>query len=133
MIYGPNCKGNYQLLSKISRKTPVFPALHNQRSMLFIGNLCGFIQKCVDEERFGLFLPQNGQYVDTSEMVRKISAFHGRSIWFTRLFNPLLRLLNIGVMRKVFGSLVIDVEPNDICDIYDFSSSIVMTEGSNTR
>ena len=44
MIYGPGCKGNYPLLSKIACSLPFFPDVYNQRSMLFVGNLCSFLR-----------------------------------------------------------------------------------------
>lgn len=40
MIYGKSSKGNYQLLSKIAKKSPIFPNIENERSMLHIDNLC---------------------------------------------------------------------------------------------
>ncbi len=42
MIYGPQSKGNYPLLAKFAKKTPIFPTLKNQRSMLFLGNFLYF-------------------------------------------------------------------------------------------
>ena len=44
MIYGPNSKGNFPRLAKLAVKTPVFPAFHNKRSMLFIDNLSEFVK-----------------------------------------------------------------------------------------
>ena len=38
MIYGANCKGNYQTLRKIALKVPVFPKVKNSRSMIYIKN-----------------------------------------------------------------------------------------------
>ena len=40
MIYGPGCKGNFPKLMWLAQKTPVFPAWHNRRSMLYIDNRC---------------------------------------------------------------------------------------------
>ncbi|MDN6724070.1 MAG: NAD-dependent epimerase/dehydratase family protein, partial [Tetragenococcus halophilus] len=34
MIYGPKAVGNYAKLSKLAKKTPIFPKVNNQRSML---------------------------------------------------------------------------------------------------
>ncbi|PKH09210.1 NAD-dependent epimerase/dehydratase family protein, partial [Planomicrobium sp. MB-3u-38] len=39
MIYGPNCPGNYNSLSKLARKIPVFPKIDNKRSMIFVDHL----------------------------------------------------------------------------------------------
>ena len=45
MIYGPNSKGNFPRLVKLAQKTPLFPAWHNQRSMLYIDNLAEFVKQ----------------------------------------------------------------------------------------
>ncbi len=45
MIYGPGSKGNFPELVKLADKLPVFPAIKNQRSMLFIENLCMYLKK----------------------------------------------------------------------------------------
>lgn len=47
MIYGPNSKGDFQHLCKLSKITPVFPAIHNKRSMLYIDNLAEFVRQTI--------------------------------------------------------------------------------------
>ena len=73
MVYGKNCKGNYQTLRKFAIKSPIFPNYYNQRSMIYIGNLCEFVKEIIDKECGGLFFPQNSNYVQTSEMVSLIA------------------------------------------------------------
>ena len=110
MIYGPGCKGNYRLLEKAALKLPFFPDIKNERSMLFIDNLCTYLKYVVDGKVSGIHFPQNSEYVCTSRMVRQIGQVHGKNIRMTRVFNPLLRLLSgrIRGLDKVFGSLVYD-------------------------
>jgi len=40
MIYGKGSKGNYPLMAKLALKTPIFPYVKNERSMLYVENLC---------------------------------------------------------------------------------------------
>ena len=40
MIYGKESKGNYRTLATLVKKLPLFPDVENNRSMLFVGNLC---------------------------------------------------------------------------------------------
>ena len=112
MIYGPGCKGNYPLLVKAALKLPFFPDIKNERSMLFIDNLCAYVKAAVDGGLSGIHFPQNSEYVCTSQMVKEIALAHGRKIRLTRAFNPLLRLLSgkAGVVDKVFGNLVYSQE-----------------------
>ncbi|SDB81102.1 UDP-glucose 4-epimerase [Pelagirhabdus alkalitolerans] len=110
MIYGKGSKGNYPKLSKLARLTPVFPNIENQRSMLHVDNLTEFLRLVIDKQDNGLFFPQNKEYVKTSELVKQISKVHGKKVWLTRLFNPLIYLFinRVNTVNKVFGNLVYD-------------------------
>lgn len=116
MIYGEGCKGNYQMLKKIALKVPVFPDFPNERSMLYIRNLCEFVRSIIDEQKEGLFFPQDPEYVKTAEMVRTIAKKHGREVYLTRGFNWAIYLMGClpgkagGMINKAFGSLVYDKE-----------------------
>lgn len=108
MVYGPNCPGNYARLEKLALRSPVFPMVKNKRSMIHIDKLCQYVKEYIDDEVEGIFLPQDDEYVCTSEMVKMIAEVHGKKIVMTKLFNPLLRLLKVGLVDKVFGDLVYD-------------------------
>ncbi|SDX26840.1 NAD-dependent epimerase/dehydratase family protein [Paenibacillus sp. CF384] len=110
MIYGKGCKGNYVRLSKLAISTPIFPNVDNKRSMIYIDNLTEFLKSLIDSCSSGLFFPQNNEYINTSDMVRTIAEIHGKKIWMTRLFNPVIKVLNHGVITKIFGDLVYDHE-----------------------
>lgn len=112
MIYGKGCKGNYPLLAKFARKTPIFPDVKNQRSMLYIENLCEFVRLMVENEEQGIFFPQNESYSNTSELVRIIAGVNGKKVRLIKGFGWLLKLMShcIGLVNKVFGSLCYDIE-----------------------
>ncbi len=55
MIYGKGCKGNYPKLAKLALKLPFFPDIYNERSMLYIDNLCEFIRLMIYNEESGIF------------------------------------------------------------------------------
>ncbi|MDK2920264.1 MAG: hypothetical protein PWQ37_2997 [Candidatus Petromonas sp.] len=133
MVYGKGCKGNYPRLVKLALKTPIFPKIDNKRSMIYIDNLTEFVKQLIDNRSGGLFFPQNAEYVNTSEMVRLITEIHGKRVVMTKLFNPLLRLLNVSTLNKVFGDLVYDMNMSEYESDYricGFSESIKMTEGA---
>lgn len=106
MIYGKGCKGNYVRLEKFALNSPIFPKIENRRSMIEIEYLCEFVKKLIDQDSRGLFLPQNEEYVCTSDMVKAIAEAHGKRIYMTKLFNPLLKLLKVSTVNKVFGDLM---------------------------
>jgi UDP-glucose 4-epimerase len=131
MIYGKGCKGNYPRLAKLAKITPIFPDIDNKRSMIYIDNLSEFARLLIDNEDKGLFFPQNRDYVKTSEMVRLIGEAHGEKIIMTKLFNPLLKLLSISIVHKVFGDLVYSKDLsifNKNYNIFIFRETIRLTE-----
>lgn len=134
MIYGKGSKGNYPRLANMAKKTPVFPDIDNERSMLHIDNLCEFIKLMIDNKESGLFFPQNKEYVKTSEMVRLIADVHGKKIRLTKVFNPFIKLMyRIGTVNKVFGNMVYDKSMSEYdkgnYQLKDLRESILRTEG----
>ena len=111
MIYGKGSKGNYPLLAKLALKTPVFPDVKNQRSMLYVGNLCEFVRLMVENEESGTFWPQNAEYSNTGEMVKMIAAAHGKKLTLVKGFGWALKLMShlTGLVNKAFGSLCYDM------------------------
>lgn len=107
MIYGKGSKGNYPLLAKIVMKTPVFPMVNNQRSMLYIENLCEFVRLMVENDEQGTFWPQNSEYSNTSELVKLIAEAHGKKVRLVKGFGWALKIMSkvIGLVNKAFGSL----------------------------
>lgn len=133
MIYGKGSKGNYPKLAKLAKITPVFPDIDNERSMLHIDNLCEFLKIMVDNVEYGLFFPQNKEYVKTSYLVKKIAEVHGKKIWTTKKFNTMIkRLSRFGIVNKVFGNLVYDKPLSkygkDDYQIRNLTESIKQTE-----
>lgn len=134
MVYGKGCRGNYPRLVGLALKTPLFPKVDNKRSMIYIDNLSEFVKQLIDNRSGGLFFPQNAEYVNTSEMVRIIAEVHGKKIMMTKVFNPLLRLLNVSTVNKVFGDLVYEMSMSEYENDYrvcGFRESIKKTEQRN--
>ena len=136
MIYGPGSKGNFPNLIDLAKKTPVFPAYHNQRSMLYIDNLCEFVRLVIDNKESGVFWPQNIEYVDTCEVVKRIAKEAGHRVWITRVLNPFVFLGSIIVssINKLFGSLtyekILSEYFNNAYCLVDFDSSITKVIGA---
>lgn len=133
MIYGKKSKGNYPILAKMAKKTPIFPDFKNKRSMLYVENLCELISLIIINESDGLYLPQNKDFVQTSEMVKEISIIYNNKIWFIKLFNPIIKLFKkITIINKIFGDLYYDKDASKITfgeyQIYDLKASINKTE-----
>lgn len=126
MVYGKGCKGNYQRLRSFALKSPIFPDYPNKRSMVYIGNLCEFVKETIDSKKFGLFFPQNAEYVNTSRLVNAIAKENRRNIRMTKLFNPIIRIVPFVIIKKVFGDLFYDTRLS--LNKYDFKESVRMSE-----
>ena len=134
MIYGRDCKGNYRTLARLAEKLPVFPNIANQRSMLYIDNLCEFLRLLIQDEADGIFCPQNTEYVSTSRMVQEIAKTHGKHIHLVGGCAWALKLLShvTPLAGKAFGSLCYDKSLSDYPQNYNivgFEQSIAETEG----
>lgn len=134
MIYGKGCKGNYQLLVKISKVTPIFPYINNQRSMLYVENLCEFVRLMIENGEQGVFWPQNRELSNTSEFVKLIASVKNKKLVLVKGFNWLIKFMGLFSKRatKAFGNLVyessISKYKEDYC-LYTLEESIKKIEG----
>lgn len=148
MIYGKDSKGNYPTLAKLAKKLPVFPDAKNERSMLYIGNLCEFLSKMFlstvytgennEDVNSLIFMPQNSTYTKTSDMVKKIAEMGGHRIHIQKVLNPAVVLADhvpgkiCGLVDKAFGNNAYDerLSKYDGLDYqkYSLDDSIRLTE-----
>ncbi len=112
MVYGKDCKGNFQSVIKLVKKLPFFPKVNNRRSMLYIENLCSYVVFCIENQLGGLHLPQNPEYMNTSEMAGYIAKGLGKKLHLSRLlgFGVWLLLPFLKPAQKAFGSLTYEQE-----------------------
>lgn len=131
MVYGAGCKGNYQRLRSLALKTPIFPAVKNRRSMIFIDNLCDYIEWVIREDITGIRIPQNRDFVCTSEMVRLIARQHGKKMLFVKVPQFFIQAAPISTVKKVFGSLICDCPQDKENAVPDFAVTIRLSERGN--
>ncbi|MBQ5851950.1 MAG: sugar transferase, partial [Lachnospiraceae bacterium] len=143
MIYGKGSKGNYPTLAKLAKKLPVFPDVENQRSMLYVENLCEFLCQVMLVGKGGIFFPQNEEYTKTADIVAEISKVVGKKVIIVKILNPLVWLGAKmpgkvgGLVNKAFGNSCylysiscyegIDYKKSDL------KHSILRTEGKKTE
>lgn len=92
-------------------KSPVFPLINNKRSMIFIDNLSEFIRLIVDNQDYGLFFPQNREYVNTSDLVKLIAKYNSKNIYLSKELAFVVKLFGkrVPIINKVFGNLIFDL------------------------
>lgn len=108
MVYGKGCKGNFQTIIKIVETSPVFPQIKNERSMIYIDNLCSFVEMCIDKMLCGIYFPQNKEYVRTIDIAKIIATKLGKKLYFSYLLGGCVLAFRpfISVIRKGFGTLI---------------------------
>lgn len=134
MVYGKDCKGNYQTLRRFALKSPFFPEYKNQRSMIYIDNLSDFIINIIRNCKSGVFFPQNSEYVCTAEMIKDIADCHKKKIMLLKglgIFVKLALQLKIGIIEKVFGDLIYRRTSHIDANQLSFFDSISQSELDN--
>ena len=101
LVYGPGVKANFlRLLRTVARGWPLpLAAIHNRRSLLYLGNFVDAIRVCVEHPAAAgqTFLLDDGQPVSTPELVRAVARAMGRPA----------RLLAVPVdMLEIVGTLL---------------------------
>lgn len=114
MIYGKDSKGNYRTLAKLAKKLPIFPDVDNERSMLYIENLCEFLCQVMLLKPYHrnsvVLLPQNGEWTKTSDMVKVIAQASGKKITELQCLAPAVKIGSKmpgkigGLVNKAFGN-----------------------------
>ena len=114
LIYSEYARDNFPRLVNFAKKMPIFPKLENKQSMVYVDNLCELIKLIIENNKGGIYYPQQECYIETSKIVKDIADAVGNKMWQTRIFNPALRLLSkvpqLGFIHKAFGSIAYDME-----------------------
>ena len=135
MIYGKGSKGNYSSLANIAKKLPFFPDVDNERSMLYIENLCEFLVQVMVKNAGGIFWPQNAEYSRTSQIVKMIAEASGHNLKVSKAWNWIVAVAAhmpgkiSGMANKAFGNMIYDQSISQ----YDFMYQVVDLEESIRR
>jgi UDP-glucose 4-epimerase len=120
LIYSEYARDNFPRLVNFAKKMPIFPKLKNKQSMVYVDNLCELIKLIIENNKGGIYYPQQECYIEISKIVKDIADAVGNKMWQTRIFNPALRLLSkvpqLGFIHKAFGSIAYDMEMSNHFD-----------------
>lgn len=112
VVYGPDVKGNIKSLIKLIKKVPILPfkSIKNQRSMVYVGNLCAMINTIIEQKKSGIFLASDDENTSTTELIQTIATAMNRKIVLLNIpgFKPLLQALKPIFYQRLYGNLIID-------------------------
>ena len=118
LVYGPGAPGNLdRLIRALHRGLPLpFGAVHNQRSLVALGNLVNLIETCLDHPAAAnqTFLASDGEDISTTALLKHLAAALGKP---ARLIPVPVALLNAAarlvgkpeIVQQLCGSLQLDI------------------------
>ena len=117
LVYGPRVKANFLRLMKMVQKGWPLPlgAIHNKRSLLYLGNFVDAIRLCVEHPAAAgqTFLLDDGQPVSTPELICALAQAMGRPARLLAVPVGLLELAGAllgkrAAVARLTGSLHVD-------------------------
>jgi UDP-glucose 4-epimerase len=97
--------------------------------MLFVENLSLFVKNIIDQQKKGIFFPQNDEYVQTSKLIEQIAKYTNNEITFINHLSIFVKILGyfpgkVGKLtNKAFGNLVYDISDDKLTFI-DLEESV---------
>jgi len=112
IVYGYGVKANIKNLVSLVEKVPVLPfsKINNNRSMVYIGNLCNLLNKIIETQSNGIFLASDDKPLSTTNLIQLIAKELDKKIWLISipLFPSLLKLLKPSFYMRLYKSLEVD-------------------------
>lgn len=134
LIYSESARDNFPRLVNFAKNMPIFPKLKNQQSMVYVDNLCELIHLIIENNKGGIYYPQQECYIETSKIVKDIADAVGNKMWQTKILNPVLKLFSkwekLAFIHKAFGSITYDMS---ISNHFDGKYRVVSYEESIRR
>lgn len=112
IVYGAGVKANIKNLIKLIQKVPVLPFgnTKNQRSMVYVGNLCALLETILEQKTSGIFLACDDSSLSTTQLIGEIAAALGKKCYLSDipLFENMLKYLKPTFHQRLFGNLIVD-------------------------
>lgn len=109
LVYGTGVKGNMANLIRLIHALPVLPlgGINNKRSMLYIGNLVGFLKRVIDVKPPGVLISSDTKTISTTEIIRLISKAERKKIiliTFPNFVYKIIGLVKPKIIHRLFSS-----------------------------
>ncbi len=121
LVYGPGVKANFEAMTRWVLKGVPLPlgALHNQRSLVALGNLTDFIAACLRHPAAAnqIFLVSDGEDLTVTNLLQRTAAAVGRQARLLPVPMVVLRILGqlLGkepAIRRLCDTLQVDITKN---------------------
>ncbi|MGP5091378.1 NAD-dependent epimerase/dehydratase family protein [Staphylococcus equorum] len=108
MIFGKGGPGNFAKLIKVAKLNPVFPKINNERSVIYIDNLCIHLLSLMNNPKAEITHPQNEEFMNTNSALKLIRKYSGKKIKIIEV--PIPKAIKnffgkINIFNKIYGNL----------------------------
>ena len=105
-------KANIKSLVNLVSKVPVLPfgGIDNKRSMVYVGNLCHYVDVVIKSMACGIFLASDDEPLSTTRLIELIAKNLDKKVYLVKIpfFESLLKLLKPSFYKRLYGSLEVD-------------------------
>lgn len=112
IVYGNGVKANIKSLVSLVNKMPILPLdkIKNCRTMIYIGNLCFFIDEIIRQKKEGIFLVGDDESLSTTKLCEEIAKTLNKKLYLIKVpfFESLLKLLKPSFHKRLYKSLEVD-------------------------
>ncbi len=112
IVYGYGVKANIKNLINLVNKVPVLPLgkIKNNRSMIYIGNLCHLVDEIMVQKKSGIFLASDDEPLSTSKLIELIAKNIDKKIYLIKIpfFESLLKIVKPSFHKRLYGNLEVD-------------------------
>lgn len=112
MVYGYNAPGNIKSLIRLIEKIPILPFanIKNQRSFVYVGNLCAMIESVIEAKKGGVFLACDDTTLSTTQLIELIAKSMEKKLYLIQLpfFSKFLKWLKPSIYQRLYENLVVD-------------------------
>jgi len=109
IVNGYNAPGNMKNLIDLVQKMPILPFgnINNKRSMIYVGNLCFFIDIIIQKKVDGIFLVSDEKPLSVTKLIELIGEALGRKVYLVKVpfFKSFLKLVKPSLYKRLYESL----------------------------
>lgn len=131
IVYGYGVKANIENLINLIRTSPILPFanIENQRSFVYVGNLCALVDKVIETKKSGIFLACDDKPLSTTRLIELIATGMGKKVYLVKLpfFKELLRCLKPSIYKRLYKNL--EVDNTQTRKLLDFKNPYTVEEG----
>lgn len=108
-VYGNACSGNYiNSFIKLVKLTPVLPVIYTdcKQGYIYIDNLCQFIQQLIQDQKAGIFHPQDGEGISSFDLLSEIARILHKKVWYSYILGKIISYFyKVPMVVKIFGGV----------------------------